>query len=107
MGAAKAAVRLGGFGTKLPSPNIKPQEPTELQYVCRMTEKEFLEVVEVVSESSSGSLTLDSVLSDFGWDSLGVIGLISEIDRRFGITMEADSLAEALTVEDLYKACSK
>lgn len=69
-----------------------------------MTSQEFVSLVESVSESPSGSLRLSSKLEEFGWDSLAVIGLISELDRRGGTSVAADSIADAATVNDLYTA---
>lgn len=72
-----------------------------------MEEGEFLGLVEFVSENLPGSLSFDSSLESFGWDSLGVIGLIAEVDLRFGISLDTDSLGDARTVGDLYQACMK
>jgi acyl carrier protein len=67
-----------------------------------MEEIDFVRLIEVVSESDPGSLTLDTALEDFGWDSLAVISLISELDRIGGHSINADSVASAVTVRDLF-----
>lgn len=69
-----------------------------------MEEIDFVQLIEVVSESDPGSLTLDSKLEDFGWDSLAVISLISELDRIGGYSISADSVASAATVRDLFES---
>lgn len=69
-----------------------------------MSEAEFLSTVELVLELPSGSLELDTPLDDAGWDSLAVIGLIAELDRRGGPELLGDAIAPARSVRDLYQS---
>ncbi|WP_053354037.1 acyl carrier protein [Leucobacter musarum] len=54
---------------------------------------EILEV-DAVSETES--------LENQGWDSLANLSFIAEADMRAGIEINADELADAQTVEDLF-----
>lgn len=54
---------------------------------------EILEV-DAVSETES--------LENQGWDSLANLSFIAEADMRAGIEIDADELADAQTVEDLF-----
>lgn len=67
-----------------------------------MNTREFIFLVERVAEVNAGTLQLDSRLEDFGWDSICVIGLISELDRLQLNPVHADSLSQAETVQDLH-----
>ena len=62
----------------------------------------FLKLIEEISESPAGSLTLEIPLADIGWDSLCVLGLISEFDKSHGKSLPAEKVAMAVTVEDLF-----
>lgn len=64
--------------------------------------KEFIRLVEDVAEANAGTLRLDSRLEDFGWDSLCVIGLISELDRLKLNSVSVDSIVQAETIQDLH-----
>lgn len=67
-----------------------------------METKDFVRLVETLAEAPAGSLELGSKLEDFGWDSLCVIGLISELDRLKLNSVNADSIAESETIQDLH-----
>lgn len=69
-----------------------------------MSEKEFLATVESVLEWPAGSLQFDTLLVDTGWDSLAVIGLIAEFDRRGLPELAADAISSARTVRDLFQS---
>lgn len=68
-----------------------------------MGKDEFVRLVESLAEMQPKSLNSDSKLEDFGWDSLCVIGLISELDRLNLGSINADSISEAETIENLYR----
>ncbi|MDQ3813971.1 MAG: acyl carrier protein [Armatimonadota bacterium] len=38
-----------------------------------------------------------------GWDSLTVIGFMALVDEQFGLTVPANRIAEATTVDDLIR----
>lgn len=63
---------------------------------------EFIRLIEDVAEANSGSLRPDSRLEDFGWDSLCVILLISELDRLKLDSVTVDSIIKAETIRDLH-----
>ena len=69
-----------------------------------MDELEFVKLVERAAECEPGSIGLDSALEDIAWDSLGVISLISELDKVGGFAVSVESVVPAKTVRDLYLA---
>lgn len=71
-------------------------------YPRGMDIKGFIRLVEGVAEVNAGSLRFDSRLEDFGWDSLCVIGLISELDRLKLDSVSVDSIVQAETIQDLH-----
>lgn len=73
-----------------------------LRYAHAMESEEFVRLVETLSEAEPGSLRMDSKLEQFGWDSLCVIGLISELDRLNLNSVSADSIAQSGTVQELH-----
>lgn len=79
-------------------------KPPPGPYTFDMSEQEFVRLVELVSESPPGSLSIESKLEEFGWDSLGLLGLISALDRQGGHTVNPDLLADASTLRGLYLA---
>ncbi|MFJ4173864.1 acyl carrier protein [Microbacterium sp. NPDC089696] len=66
-----------------------------------MDEKAFLELVAEILEVEVGEVSLTDDLDEIGWDSLANISFIAEVDERVGVTIEADELAKAKTVQDL------
>jgi acyl carrier protein len=66
-----------------------------------MDEKVFLELVAEILETDVSEVGLDQELDALGWDSLSNISFIAEVDDRIGVTINADDLAEAVTVADL------
>lgn len=61
----------------------------------------FLELVAVILEVDSGTVSLDDNLESIEWDSLSNLGFIAEVDERAGVEIDADELAKAVTVRDL------
>jgi acyl carrier protein len=64
------------------------EKNTLLQLVAEILE------VDTVSETES--------LENQGWDSLANLSFIAEADMRAGIEINADELADAQTVDDLF-----
>lgn len=62
----------------------------------------FIGVIAGVLEVAPETVSITDELEKIEWDSLSNIGFIAEIDDRLGVSMDADSLAEAVTVADLY-----
>lgn len=67
-----------------------------------MDQDELLNVVAEILEVEPGTVTLTDRLEDIDWDSLSNISFIAEVDTRLGATLDADQLASAATVEDLF-----
>jgi acyl carrier protein len=63
---------------------------------------EFLaEMVEILE---ADSVSPDDALESFeSWDSLAVLSVAVLADAQFGVTMSAQEINEASTVEDLYQ----
>lgn len=67
-----------------------------------MTRQEFLQLLEEVIEAEPGTLKGDERLRDLErWDSLAVMSYIALVDEQLGISVSAQSIAEARTVSDL------
>jgi acyl carrier protein len=67
-----------------------------------MTKRDFLDKIEEILEADAGSITGDESLDDLeGWDSLAVISFIAMVDETFGITLQAQKIADANTLQDL------
>ena len=73
-----------------------------MRYPQRMDTEDFVRLIETLAEASAGTLEFDSRLEDFGWDSLCVIGLISELDRLNLNSFRAESIARSETIRDIY-----
>lgn len=72
-----------------------------------MDEKTFLQTVADILEAEVESVSLEANLDDLGWDSLSNISFIAEVDEKAGLTIDADQLAEAELVSDLYALVSR
>lgn len=69
-----------------------------------MTLKEKLEMLEDVMDVDEGSLTTDAVLEDIDeWDSLSILTLITEMKKRFDISLSTQDIREFKTVDDICK----
>lgn len=64
--------------------------------------QEIINMVEVLLNEKNGSLFIDSKLMDIaGWDSMGRLLLMAELDERFGITLKENELAALKSVENI------
>ncbi|MCP1241727.1 acyl carrier protein [Acetobacter lambici] len=69
-----------------------------------MTKAEFLEELAVVLDVPEGSLKGPEVLEELPeWDSLAVISFIALVDDKFNHVVSGDSLAKAVTIDDLVR----
>lgn len=67
-----------------------------------MTKNEFLRMIEKISESDPDSLEgAESLDSLDNWDSLCVLALISQLDKRLKISLPAEKIYGCKTVNDL------
>lgn len=75
------------------------QERTE-----QLDETEFVALVEDILEVAPGTVDPTDRLEDIDWDSLANLGLMAELDGRFGVNLGADEIAACETISDLYEA---
>lgn len=66
-----------------------------------MEDTKFLELVAEILEVQVEEVAMTDELEELGWDSLANITFIAEVDDAIGVTIDADQLAEAVTVADL------
>jgi acyl carrier protein len=67
-----------------------------------MTRKEFLAHFDELIQENVGSTQGIEKLGELeAWDSLAVMGFIALVDEQFGITVSAQKVADAQTVDDL------
>ncbi|WP_394552740.1 acyl carrier protein [Agromyces sp. MMS24-JH15] len=66
-----------------------------------MDESTLLRTVADILEIDIDEVSLSDELEVIGWDSLSNISFIAEVDTAVGLTIDADALAEAVTVADL------
>jgi len=59
-------------------------------------------MVEDILEVDAGTVTFSDSLEDIDWDSLCNITFVAEVDTKTGATLDADKLAKAQTVGDLF-----
>jgi acyl carrier protein len=67
-----------------------------------MDKTEFLTLVADILEVDAETVTFESSLDDIDWDSLSNISFIAEVDTKANAKVDADELAKASTVADLY-----
>jgi acyl carrier protein len=67
-----------------------------------MDENALLKTVAEILEVGVDDVSLDDELEALGWDSLSNISFIAEVDTATGLTIDADALANAVTVADLH-----
>lgn len=67
--------------------------------------QEILDMLEVLLNEDQGSLSIESVLADIsGWDSMGKLMLMAELDERFGITLRENELAQLQSIQNIIDA---
>jgi acyl carrier protein len=73
-----------------------------------MDKKLFLERVAEALRAEPGSIQEGNQLQKLeGWDSIGALSVIALIDEHYGITVEAQELADCRTVADLVALVEK
>lgn len=66
---------------------------------------ELLALIEQQLNTEAGAITTDMALADIkGWDSMGVLLLMAELDDRLGVTLSSEVLAELKHVKDIINA---
>ena len=72
-----------------------------------MDKDAFLRQMEEMLEMDPGALTGGEALADLAaWDSLAVLGLIALADSAFQKSLDPPTIAQAVTVGDLYALVS-
>ncbi len=67
-----------------------------------MTKEEKLAMLEEVMDLDEGTLTENAALDDIDeWDSLSVLTLISEMKKKYGISLTTAQIKEFKTVADI------
>ena len=67
-----------------------------------MTKEEKIAMVEEVLDLDAGDLSEDSILEDIEeWDSLSVLTLISEMKKKFDISLSTAQIRSFVTVSDI------
>jgi acyl carrier protein len=68
-----------------------------------MDKQSFLTNLEEMLELSAGTLRGGESLSQLAeWDSLAVVSFIAMVDSKYGKSVEANKLAQARTIDDLF-----
>lgn len=66
-----------------------------------MNTTEFLTLAEELVEADAATLTLDDELESIGWDSLSNVEFIAQVDATYGVTVDAQQLADCVTLRDV------
>lgn len=67
-----------------------------------MSNEEKLAMLEEIMDLDEGTLSMDSVLSDYEeWDSLSKLSLIIEAKKNWGISLTAEIMRNFKTVKDV------
>jgi acyl carrier protein len=70
--------------------------------IAPITVTDLLQLTEQLLNLDEGSLTIETLLVDVpGWDSMGVLLLMAEMDERFSITLNEVALANLKGVKDI------
>lgn len=70
----------------------------------KLSVSDALAMLVEIFEEPDGSIDVDSAKDDIeGWDSLGVLSLMAELDERFEILLQPEDIEGFVTVNDLFK----
>jgi acyl carrier protein len=68
----------------------------------KITTSEAFKMLSEVLEEPLANLSPDLLRDDvYGWDSLGALSLMAELDERFGILLTADESREMTRIDDV------
>ena len=69
-----------------------------------MTLEEFVEhFADEMTETPAGTITADTNYKELAeWGSLASLSIISMIDEEYGVSIDANEMAAAVTIEDLF-----
>lgn len=67
-----------------------------------ITEKQAFEMIAEVFEENESSITVDRAIDTIdGWDSIGILTFMAELDSRFGVTVSTDEFEKLSTINDV------
>ena len=67
-----------------------------------MNKEEKLKLLEEIMDTDSGFLTGEELLSDLdSWDSMSVLGFMTEMRLRFDLIIQIDQIRAAETIDDV------
>lgn len=69
-----------------------------------MDDTELLRLVSEILETQEADFSFEDSLEVLGWDSLSSLEFIAVADRKYGLKVAGDRLADAITIGDLRKA---
>lgn len=70
--------------------------------MAKTTPSDVLKMLTDAFEAPPGSIALDTQRDEVaGWDSMGALALMAELDERFGITLTADESKKLRSVADV------
>lgn len=70
--------------------------------MVKITTPDALTMLSEVLEEPVGNLAPEVLRDDvYGWDSLGALSLMAELDDRFGIMLTADESREMTRIDDV------
>ena len=68
---------------------------------------EFYEGMAEILEREPEEITPELCLSDVAWDSLAIVSTIALVDDIFGVALNANKLAECVTIGDIEQLASE
>lgn len=72
-----------------------------------MKQEEFIEFVASVLDVDAIDLEMASNLEVLGWDSLSSLAFIAKVDEVMQLSIDADVLSNAVTIQDLFRLVSE
>lgn len=69
-----------------------------------MDDNELLKLVGQILEMQAAEVSFEASLVILGWDSLSSLEFIAVADRKYGLKVASESLADAKTIGDLRRA---
>ena len=68
-----------------------------------MSDKQFLEIIEAACERHAGTISMESLVSEIGMDSIALISLLAQLDGLLGRSVSADEISKAETVREIFE----
>jgi acyl carrier protein len=75
---------------------------SQIDVAAAITTSETLEMLSEIFEEPLANLSPEVLRADvLGWDSMGALALMAELDERFGIVLTADESREMIRIGDV------